>query len=606
MRFAITLSLAAAAAVTGTRAQKSHQARDNTGTGTLLTSLSELKDTEYDFVIVGGGTAGSVLANRLTESGQHKVLVVEAGIDHKGILDLVVPLSALGLRDNGTATNWNYTTVPQPGALNQSLEVARGFVLGGSSSTNTLQWYRASNDLYDTFARLSGDEGWSWNSVKDYYLKTSRLVTPQDGRDITNETEAPAHGDGPVKTTVNGFVFDIDTVFEKAARNSERFPYNPDYNSGDTLGIEPNECTLSAWAQSTTGGGERNSAATAYLDPALHRTNLDVLINTRVTKILSSYSNEGKPVMNVVQLASDANGPQVNITASKEVILSAGAIGSPQILLLSGIGPKADLKALNIDVVLDSPAVGLNLTDQPAIGVVYNVTSVNTWTNLVRDPALADQLLEQWKENRTGPYVNYPGSIVGNFKLPPIFKDVSSGPGSASVGFVTVDSYLGAPPVPETGEFISLLVAVLSPSSRGSVKLATTNPFDPPLIDFGIYSNELDMKAQIQAMKMVDEVFALPQFKGIFLGPYPDLAAAKTDEQKADYARKNVGVYDHASCSVSMGPGGVLDSHLKVKGVEGLRVVDASIFPVIPESNTQAPVYIVAERAADLIKADWK
>ncbi|KAG7088581.1 hypothetical protein E1B28_012558 [Marasmius oreades] len=588
MRFAISGTLGLAAAVIGARAQ-----------GGLFTSLSQIKDTHYDFVIVGGGTAGSVLANRLTESGEHSVLVVEAGIDHKGLLDLVIPLLAINLRTNGTITNWNYTTVPQRGALNQSLEVARGFVLGGSSSINTLQWYRASNSLWNTFARLSGDEGWGWKSVEKYYFKTSSLVTPQDGRDISTETNSRAHGSGPLNVTVNGFVFDIDTVFEEAAKNSTRFPYNQDYNSGNSLGI--------AWAQSTTGGGVRNSAATAYLDPVMSRQNLDVLINTRATKILSSSSHQGKgePMMNVVQLATDANGPRVNITARKEVILSAGAINTPQILLMSGIGPKEDLEALNIDVVLDSPAVGLNLTDQPAIPIVFNVTSVHTFTDLLRKPELSEQLLQQWQENRTGLYVNYPGSIVGNFKLPPTFKDVSSGDGSANIGFVTVDSFLAAPPVPETGEFISMLLAVLSPSSRGSVKLATTNPFDAPLIDFGIYSSDLDIKAQVQAMKMVDEIFALPQFNGIFLGPYGDLALAKTDEQKADFARRNVGVYDHASCSVSMGPGGVLDSHLRVKGVKGLRVVDASVFPMIPESNTQAPVYIVAERAADLIKADY-
>ncbi|KIK50786.1 hypothetical protein GYMLUDRAFT_208995 [Collybiopsis luxurians FD-317 M1] len=493
-------------------------------------------------------------------------------------------------------TNWNYSTIPQPGALNQSLLVSSGFVLGGSSSINTLNWYRASNDFWDNVARIAGDDGWSWKSVERYYFKTSQLVAPQDGRNIASETDSLAHGDGPINVTVNGYVFDIDTVFEEAARKSTRFPYNPDYNSGNTLGI--------GWAQSSIGGGKRNSAVTAYLEPALNRSNLDVLVNTRASKLFSSSMVNGRPLVNVVELTSSPNGPRVNVTATKEIILSAGAIGTPQILLLSGIGPKADLNTLNIDVVADSSAVGLNLTDQPGIGVIYNVTSVHTFNDVLRNSTLATQHMQEWMNNRTGLFANYPGSIVGNFKLPSTFEDHSSGPGSANIGIVTVNAFLGPPP--ETGEFISLLVAVLSPTSRGSVKLASKNPFEPPLIDFGVFTNDYDLKAQVEALKIVDEVLSLPEFNGIILGPYSSDLADSSEEQKVEYVRRNVNLYDHASCSASMGPEGVVDSALKVRGVEGLRIVDASIFPKIPESNTQAPVYIVAEKAADLIKADYR
>ncbi|EEB96254.1 hypothetical protein MPER_04640, partial [Moniliophthora perniciosa FA553] len=248
-------------------------------------------------------------------------------------------------------------------------------------------WYRGSDDLWDNVARLTDDEGWAWTSVSEYYRKTSRLVTPQDGRDITGQTDPSAHGNGPVNVTLLSSPLPVFSTIQDTAKSSQgRNSFRLDYNAGNTLGI--------GWTQYNIGGGIRNSAATAYLQPAIQRANLDVLIHTRVTRLYPSYFlGEGTPFIDTVELASDANGTQMNITASREVILSAGSLNTPQILLLSGIGPKNDLEALDIPIVLDSPGVGSNLAEHPYLYSVFSVTSsTETLDDMLRNTTMQAQL----------------------------------------------------------------------------------------------------------------------------------------------------------------------------------------------------------------------
>ncbi|KAK7054494.1 hypothetical protein VNI00_003692 [Paramarasmius palmivorus] len=576
----------------------------------LLNNLSELNiNSQYDFIIVGGGTAGSVLANRLTEDGVFKVLVVEAGVNNEGVLNSEVPF--LASRLYGGPLDWNYTTVPQPGANGRRINVPRGFVLGGSSSINTMLWYRGSDDMWDNFAKLTGDQGWSWNSVSKYYLKTSKLVGPQDGRDITGEADPSAHGNGPLNITLLSYPPNITAALESAAKSSYgRFAFNLDYNSGNTLGI--------GWTQQTIGGGIRNSAATGYLQPAIQRANLDVLIHTRVTRLLPTPSTlqDDTLIISTVELATDATGkwdlnryvrrPRVNVSARKEIILSAGSLNTPQVLLLSGIGPKEDLEALGITAILDSRGVGANLTEHPLMSIVFSVSnSTQTLDEVLRNATLQTQLLSQWQGNRTGIYVNSLAPIQGNVKLPTQYEDPSSGLLSGNIMLGFVPYYFQSTPPPSSGNFLTVVSAVISPTSRGSLKLSSSNPFDPPLIDYALYSTNYDINAQVEAVKMTQEFLSLPQFNGIVQGLFGDLANATTDDQIAAYIKANSRIYAHPSCSASMGPGGVVDSRLKLKGVHGLRVVDASVFPQIPECNTQAPVYILAERAAELIRDEY-
>ncbi|KAK7054621.1 hypothetical protein VNI00_003084 [Paramarasmius palmivorus] len=341
----------------------------------LLSSLSELETATYDFVVVGGGNAGSVVANRLTENENFKVLVVEAGVNNEGLLGMEIPF--LASSQFGTGVDWNFSTVPQPGVNDKSLHVAKGFALGGDTSLNIFLWYRGSNDIWDHYARLTGDDNWSWDSMAEYYKKTSRIVAPTNGRDISGDFIPDAHGDGPVQVTLNGVVWISITLFTT-------WPKKPRASSPSTKIIIP----VNRSGSVTTGGGSRNSAATAYLQPAINRPNLDVIVNTYVTRLFSSTSDDGIPVMDTVQLASGTNGPFVNVTASKEIVLSAGSINSPKILMLSGIGPQEELSSFDIPVLVDSPAVGANMTEHPIVFNVYSLNSTSSYDDVLRLPAL--------------------------------------------------------------------------------------------------------------------------------------------------------------------------------------------------------------------------
>ncbi|KAF9254618.1 alcohol oxidase [Marasmius fiardii PR-910] len=565
----------------------------------LFNSISELQNKNYDFVIVGGGTAGSVLANRLSEDSKTKVLVVEAGVDNANVQDIIVPF--LGPGAFGSSVDWNFTSSPQPGMFNRTFELPRGHVLGGSSSINFMLWNRGSDDVWDNFARLSGDPGWAWKSVEKYNLKVSRLTPPQDGHNTTGEVIPSAHGNGLVQTSLAGFPSELDPLVSGTAKDIGQ--YNQDQNAGNMIGF--------GFVQNSIGNGARSSAATAYLVPALGRPNLDVVINTRATKVFASKTvHGGEPTIDTVEVASSETAPRVQVTASKEVILSGGVFGTPQLLLLSGIGPKADLNKLKIPVVLDSPDVGKHLADHPLLPVYYEVNSNSTFDPVLRSDTLIPPLLEQWENNRTGLLVvPVGGSTVAFLKNPPGFMsgvDPSSGPRSGNVELLFCNGFepLGPTPFPPTGRFMTVLTAVVSPTSRGSVTLNSSNPFDNPILDPQLYTTDFDINTMVQAIKTADSFVHRPRWTGYIKGP---LFQFSNDQERANYARNNSITVNHPVGTARMGPGGVsggvVDSSLRVKGVKGLRVVDASVYPQIPENHPQAVAYILAERASDLIKS---
>ncbi|KAF8514945.1 aryl-alcohol-oxidase from pleurotus Eryingii [Hysterangium stoloniferum] len=562
---------------------------------------------KYDFIIVGGGTAGCVLANRLTEDPDTQVLLIEAGTSADDILATQIPF--LGVTLPGTTIDWNFTTTAQKALNGRSFPFTRGQALGGSSVINLLTWNRGSNDIWDRWAEITHDDGWSWAK-----LKTSHLVAPADGHDTSGEIipSAHTHTHGPVQVSVPGFPTELDSMVINSAKKQprgSRFPFNPDLNSGDSVGM--------SLIQSSIGGGMRSHAANAYLDPVLNRANLHVLTSTHVTRLIATQAKNKKPTFGTVEFAQSSTGHRSQISATKEVILSAGVIGTPQLLLLSGIGPTSALKAKNIKTIVDSPSVGQNLTDHPLVANYFQVNSNKTFDALLHDPALIGADIATWIASKSGNIlVDSPGNTQGFLRLPndaPVFtknfQNPASGPGSGNTEFIFVDGFaqFGPTPPPATGNFMSILTAVVSPTSRGTVSLASTDPFDQPLIDPAILTTDFDMFAMVQTMKDAQTFIKGSPFNGFVHGPFGQLAGATTDALKEALVRDTAETVNHPAGTAAMSPvgasWGVVDPDLRVKGAGSLRIVDASIFPQIPESHIQAPVYTVAERAASLIKA---
>ncbi|KAF2096008.1 aryl-alcohol oxidase-like protein, partial [Rhizodiscina lignyota] len=583
----------------------------------------------YDFVIVGGGTAGCALAARLAEDGSFRVLLIEAGSKGDDVTDIRKPFMWPFL--SGSKVDWNYKTVAQKGLNNRVIACPRGFVLGGCSAINALTYNRASNDFYDKWAEDVEDGGWSWKSMEHYYRKVLSLVPPADEHDTTGQVDPALYGNGPIQLSINtSYSKDIHSrTMESVDSLGGQFFTNLDLQGGRTLGF--------SWLVSTVAGGER-SYTTRYLDTMENGKNLDILINTRVTRILPVPGSLGAPDMRTVEIASSREGsPRSTITARKEVILAAGSINSPQILQLSGIGSKKILEPLGIDVHLDIQDVGLNLRDHATIATYFSTTSQATWDGIVRDHSELGKFATQWDNSRNGLFADPPASGLGYIRLPdddPVLKkvgDPSSGPSAAHIeyafGASTYSSVacalkanqeqngfipLSTEPPPTSGNYITALVVSTSPTSAGSVQINSSDAFDAPLIDFAILTTEFDQHTIVEGMKSAVKLFAAAPLKEINTKPCGTFAAALetgSDDALLNYAR-DIGItMFHASCTTAMSPvsasWGVVNPDLTVKGAQGLRIVDAGVFPRIPECHPTGVIYALAERAADIIKTKY-
>ncbi|KAF8886161.1 aryl-alcohol-oxidase from pleurotus Eryingii [Infundibulicybe gibba] len=573
---------------------------------TVYTDPSKLKKSTYDFVVVGGGTAGNVVANRLTESGEFSVLVIEAGVTNQGALPSIIPFLAPSIQPASPLT-WNYTTTLQAGLDNRILNYARGKLLGGCSSINFLVFNRASDDDWDRYAKLTADNGWSWKNLIPYYLKSSRLVPSTDGHDTSGQVNASLHGNGPVQLSLPNLPTEIDNrVIDASKELSKEFPFNLDMQSGNFIGMSV--------AQSMIGNGERSSSATAYLDPILARPNLDVLIQTQVTRLIQSGSTRRGPSFNQVEFAQSAKGKKFCVTAKNEVILSAGSINTPQILLLSGIGNKTTLKNIGIKPIVDLPDVGQHLQDHPIVPNYFTVNSTGTFDPVLRSPSLQAQDLQQWNSSRTGLFSDPPGNTIGfgrvNSSVLQGFADPSPGPKAGHYELIFDNGFAATTiPAPPTGNYLTVLTAVTTPVSLGSITLASTDPFTFPHIDPAFMTSPLDSLLMVEAVRALRRFLGAKSWQDYILSPFGALSEANTDDEIKAAVREGVVTIWHPTSTARMSPDnatwGVVDSKLLVKGVSGLRIVDASVFPVIPAAHTTGPVYIVAERAADLIKAAW-
>ncbi|KAF9266696.1 aryl-alcohol-oxidase from pleurotus Eryingii [Marasmius fiardii PR-910] len=572
----------------------------------LLEKFEDLKQSDFDFVIIGGGAAGNAVANRLTEDPNHHVLVLEAGGTNENVLLSMVP--DFCPRNVETANDWNYTAQMGP-VVNREIEVPRGFILGGSTSINCMVYTRGTKEDWDRYAHVTGDPGWSWDSVQPYIRKNERFTPPVDGHDTTGEFDPSVHGfDGINSVTLSGFRTQLDTRVIRAAKafgNDSEFRFVLDMNSGIDLGI--------GFGQSTVLNGTRSSSATSYLGPQfINRPNLHVLLHAHVTRILSDKTTHNRPSFTGVELSQDSGKTFHTVKASKEVILSAGTIATPQILMNSGIGDTRTLTKFGIRTLRNLPSVGKNLSEQPMLGLSWSVTANDTESEAQRNATLAAEQLKQWNETpRSGPLVNAPTLDMGWVRVPANasifkkFKDPSPGPNTAHIEIQfsnTVD--FGPPDV----NLIGVVPTLLSPISRGFITLNTSNPFDYPIINFNFFDSEFDLFALREGIQSARRFMSHPSFEG-FLISETGAANATTDDELDELIKATVEGALHPIGTAMMSPRGadwgVVDPDLRVKGVDRLRVVDASVLPYLPAGHTQAPTYIVAERASDLIKAAW-
>ncbi|KAJ7772273.1 aryl-alcohol oxidase precursor [Mycena metata] len=571
---------------------------------TLYNSFEDITPTSFDFVIVGGGTAGCVLANRLSENANVSVLLLEAGPSNADVFDSIIPMLPSLLNPN-TLYDWNYSTTPQTGFNGRSIQYPRGHMLGGSSSVNYMAYTVASFEDWNRYARLSGDDGWSWSSIQKYIARNEDWTPPADGHNTSGQYNPAYHSSqGITSVSLPGFAHDFDSlIIATTAEKPRRFPFNLDMNDGRPLGL--------GWIQTTIKGGQRSSSATSYLGGDFaSRENLHIVVNTRVTRLFHNGLHKVSPIFRTVEFTQSETGPRTNVTATKEVILSAGAVGTPQILLLSGIGDQEALTALGINTIVDNPSVGHNLSDHPVLPNVWYVNSTATFDDLSRNSTFAAAEVASWAKTQQGMLVDSPLAHLvwarvpdGSYSIP----DPSAGPLTGQYEMLFSNGWLGATQAPPTGYFMTISTAVTAPSSRGNLTLSTSNPFDQPNINPNLLGTDFDLFVMKEAVRAARDFVTAEAWESYVVREFETLAAATTPATLEQYIRKNSGTIFHPVGTASMSPKGarygVVDPDLLVKGVSGLRIADASILPLVPSAHTQVPVYIVGERAASLVKS---
>ncbi|KAF5353144.1 hypothetical protein D9758_008758 [Tetrapyrgos nigripes] len=577
----------------------------STGYASIVEHVDDLPTQEFDFVVIGGGTAGNVIANRLTENPAVNVLVLEAGGFDENDLNTKVP--GYYLRTAGSRLDWNFTANLGPATDNRVGSVIRGFVLGGSSAINGMVYTRGSSEDWDRYADLTGDPGWSWDNIQQYIRKNEKYTQPSDRHNTSGQFDPAVHGfDGINSVTSPSYVHKFDKLaIQSSMLPDAEIPFQLDPNDGNNIGL--------SWAQSTILNGERSSSAASYLAPQFRgRPNLHVLLHAHVTRILQTNDSETTSFSGV-EFTQDAGSTFQVVTASKEIIVSGGTIGSPNVLLNSGIGDAETLSNLGIPSTLHLPSVGHNYSEQPIVNWLWFVNSTDPNDFASQNETISEGLIQRWRENRTGPLTDGSGVTLCFFRLPDsasIFEtveDPAAGPSTAHLEMVFLSSNVGLlPPIPPTSNFITVSPNLLTPTSRGLLTINSSNPLDRPVINLNLLASEFDVFAMREGVKAIQRLLSTTPFQGFILQSTPN---PMTDEEIDQFVRESVSAGLHPVGSASMSPKGadwgVVDPDLKLKGAKGVRIVDASVLPLVPSAHTQAPVYIVAERASDLIKADW-
>jgi choline dehydrogenase-like flavoprotein len=526
--------------------------------------------TGYDYIIVGAGSAGCVLANRLSEDGDANVLLIEAG-GRDWHPYIHIPLGMGRMHDHGMF-DWGFETDPEPNLNNRRIEAMRGKVLGGSSSINVMAYTRGNRGDYDRWAQ-KGARGWSYADVLPYFQRNETFekgANPWRG------------GSGPLGTE---FAKTLDPLYDAwiAAGEAAGYPFNPDYNGKQQEGFGRSQYTIRY--------GRRSSSANAFLKPARGRKNLTIAVKAHTTRI--TLNGARATGVEYVQ-----NGTTVQAEAAREVVLAAGTFNSPQLLMLSGIGPAAHLREFGINVVADLP-VGHNLQDHLGAYMTYRRKQPGTFHREMRVDRMAASMVRAYLFGR-GPGTIVPGGLHAFIKtrselaVPDIefmFRGTAAKP------------HLWYPLLrPGFVDGFGIRPTLLHPDSRGELLLSSADPLAPPRIVYRFFTAPNDLPTLREGFKLAREVAfqkAMDPYRDEEMNPG---LAVKTDADIDSWLKKVVITAHHPASTCAIGQDGVLDPDLKVHGIEGLRVCDASAMPDLVSAHINACVLMMAEKGADLIR----